>query len=259
MRQPQTFAKQAGFTLIELSIVLVIIGLIVGGVLVGQDLIKAAEIRATISQKEKIDAATMTFRGKYNGLPGDLLNASTTFGFDATGIAAGTTGNGLINRGAAGATDNSGTLLDDEAAMFFRHLAQANLIGDPITQSTGAAASVSTIATTAPLSKMGRGNYFLVMNISGLNAMFLGGFTVSTGTVTFAKAITPSEAFQIDSKVDDGNGLTGTVVNVTDFVTVDAGGTGASGDCMKTTGVYWTSSSTITNVSACVLKLRPSF
>lgn len=45
--------NQSGFTLIELSIVLVIIGLIVGGVLVGRDLIKAAEVRAQVSQIEK--------------------------------------------------------------------------------------------------------------------------------------------------------------------------------------------------------------
>ena len=75
--------QQAGFTLIELSIVLVIIGLIVGGVLTGQDLIRAAEIRATIGQYEKYNTAVNTFRTKYNGIPGDLLAASSTsFGLD---------------------------------------------------------------------------------------------------------------------------------------------------------------------------------
>src|ERR1700746_416796 len=76
-----------GFTLIELSIVLVIIGLIVGGVLVGQDLIRAAEVRATISQIEKYNTAVNTFRGKYNALPGDLnAAAATAFGFSGRGI-----------------------------------------------------------------------------------------------------------------------------------------------------------------------------
>ena len=68
--------QQVGFTLIELSIVLVIIGLIVGGVLTGQDLIKAAEIRATVGQYEKYNTAVNTFRTKYNGIPGDLLTSS---------------------------------------------------------------------------------------------------------------------------------------------------------------------------------------
>jgi len=72
---------QQGFTLIELSIVLVIIGLIVGGILVGQDLIKGAEIRATVAQVEKYNSAVNTFRTKFNAMPGDIPQAAAaTFG-----------------------------------------------------------------------------------------------------------------------------------------------------------------------------------
>lgn len=53
--------RRGGFTLIELSIVLVVSGLIVGGVLVGQDLIRAAGVRATITQIEKFNQAAHTF------------------------------------------------------------------------------------------------------------------------------------------------------------------------------------------------------
>src|SRR6202167_3238935 len=88
-------ASQSGFTLIELSIVLVIIGLIVGGVLVGQDLIRAAEIRATISQIEKYNTAVNTFRGKFNAIPGDMnLVTATTFGFSSGGTRSSTAGQG---------------------------------------------------------------------------------------------------------------------------------------------------------------------
>src|SRR5271163_852919 len=73
-KNPNNRKGEQCFTLIELSIVLVIIGLIVGGVLVGQDLIKAAEIRATVAQVEKYNAAVNTFRTKYNGIPGDIVN-----------------------------------------------------------------------------------------------------------------------------------------------------------------------------------------
>ncbi len=66
-----------GFTLIELSIVLVIIGLIVGGVLVWQELIRAAEVRAMISDKDKVSTAIFTFKDKYSYLPSDLPNATT--------------------------------------------------------------------------------------------------------------------------------------------------------------------------------------
>src|SRR5438477_2747635 len=82
--------SQQGFTLIELSIVLVIIGLIVGGILVGQDLIKAAEIRATVGQVEKYNSAVNTFRSKYNGIPGDIPpTQAAAFGlFQYTGAVA---------------------------------------------------------------------------------------------------------------------------------------------------------------------------
>src|ERR1700691_433072 len=103
-------ASQSGFTLIELSIVLVIIGLIVGGVLVGQDLIRAAEVRAQISQIEKYNTAVNTFRDKYNALPGDLPpTVPTQFGFAArAGTAGRGDGNGIIEGGEAGTWEPAG-------------------------------------------------------------------------------------------------------------------------------------------------------
>src|ERR1017187_10122680 len=75
---------KAGFTLVELSIVLVIIGLIIGGVLVGRDLISAAEVRAQISQIEKYQTAVNTFRDKYGYLPGDIPEPTASqYGFAA--------------------------------------------------------------------------------------------------------------------------------------------------------------------------------
>lgn len=68
-----------GFTLVELSIVLVIIGLIVGGVMVGRELIKGAEMRQAISDFDKIRSSVYTFRNKYNCLPGDCANPSRFF------------------------------------------------------------------------------------------------------------------------------------------------------------------------------------
>src|ERR1700727_1841102 len=93
-----------GFTLIELSIVLVIIGLIVGGILVGQSLIAAAGIRATISQIEKYNTAANTFREKYGYLPGDIpATPAAQFGFIARGTGRGEgDGNGIIEDGANG-------------------------------------------------------------------------------------------------------------------------------------------------------------
>src|SRR5688500_4536700 len=79
-----------GFTLIELSIVLVIVGLIVGGILVGRDLIHSAELRKTVRQVEKFDAGVNTFRLKYNCSAGDCALA-TRFGLGIDGD-----GNGML-------------------------------------------------------------------------------------------------------------------------------------------------------------------
>ncbi len=63
-----------GFTLIELSIVMVIIGLIIGGILVGRDLINSAASRAYISQLQTYNTAVNAFKLKYGCLPGDCAN-----------------------------------------------------------------------------------------------------------------------------------------------------------------------------------------
>src|SRR5579883_3383059 len=91
--------KTSGFTLIELSIVLIIIGLIVGGILTGRDLIDAAARRAQISQIEKYNTAVHTFQVKYGYLPGDIPDPyATNFGFASRGSSQGSgDGDGMID------------------------------------------------------------------------------------------------------------------------------------------------------------------
>lgn len=84
-----------GFTLIELSVVMIIIGLIIGGVMTGKILIKSAEIRKNISTLENYGSAVNSFKLKYNCLPGDCKNITEIF---PTGTYAGNgNGDGYIN------------------------------------------------------------------------------------------------------------------------------------------------------------------
>ena len=63
--------NQSGFTLVEIAIVLVIIGLLLGGVLKGKEMIKSAKVKKTVKMADELRAATMTFYDKYGAYPGD--------------------------------------------------------------------------------------------------------------------------------------------------------------------------------------------
>jgi prepilin-type N-terminal cleavage/methylation domain-containing protein len=94
--------RNSGFTLIELSIVLVIIGLVIGGVLVGRDLIDTAANRAAIAQIEQYRAATQAFRVKYGGLPGDYqATKAAQAGFTSRSGAAGHGDGNMLIEGCA--------------------------------------------------------------------------------------------------------------------------------------------------------------
>src|ERR1043165_1985480 len=73
---------QRGFTLIEMSIVLVIIGLIVGGILKGQELIESARQKNVISQIDMIKSGVTTFTDRFKGYPGDYSRASANINSD---------------------------------------------------------------------------------------------------------------------------------------------------------------------------------
>lgn len=250
--------KQSGFTLVELAIVLVIIGLIVGGVLVGQDMIKAAELRAGVGQIEKLDTAANVFRNKYNGIPGDLANPAN-FGFDATGITAGNNGNGVLNGSGA-------TTLDEEPAAFMRHLFQANLIQDTIAGTDFTTANVDVIGNYAAPSKLGKGLLIWAQSTGGVNYYMMDNATVANGVITNVHtALPPISAFNFDGKLDDGIPTTGKVVSVDSLAVLStAGVTGNAaanaGSCINTTSsTYQTSTQAIADQGACILRIRASF
>jgi len=215
--------QQQGFTLIELSIVLVIIGLIVGGILVGQDMIKAAEIRATVAQVEKYNSAVNTFVSKFNAMPGDITSEkAVAFGLFSETTLAGTAGhqdgNGLIEGGAAAGTNPVG-----ETISFWRHMSDANLVDGNFGTTANAAIVVTTGVVTAnvtspnqslPSTKTTPNNYYVVYAASGINYyQFLPIAQIQTGPAyTYSNVgVTPVQAYNMDTKLDDGMPNTGVV------------------------------------------------
>jgi len=116
---------QHGFTLIEIAIVLVIIGLLLGGILKGQELITSARVRNLISQQDGIKAAFYGFQDRYRALPGDYSAAPANLG--GTGTISRGNGNGQIE---AAATADSGTpaSVTDEDKLAWDHLSRAGFL-----------------------------------------------------------------------------------------------------------------------------------
>mgnify|MGYP003393954622 FL=1 len=112
--------KQNAFTLIELSIVLVAIGLLIGGILVGQNLIFAAQIQQQVKQIQEYSQAYTMFQSKYNCIPGDCYNATTFFSSATNG-----NGNGQLNGSLTYDADWNFNL---EKPGFFTHLLLSGLI-----------------------------------------------------------------------------------------------------------------------------------
>ena len=236
LRLAMTTSLQSAFTLVELSIVLVIIGLIVGGVLVGQDLINAATIRAQISQIEKYNTAVHTFQLKYGYLPGDIPDpAASAFGFAQRGQYQGQgDGNGFIaGSGSAGNNVAYGWLsTTGETGMFWVDLSKAGLISDNFsTASIDTIPSVDTPSSYFPAAKIGGGNFIYVWSnlpTSGFpNISFIGTtvgnyFGISNvssilgfyGRITSSATLSVLQAYNIDTKIDDGLPQTGNVIAV---------------------------------------------
>jgi prepilin-type N-terminal cleavage/methylation domain-containing protein len=103
--------KQQGFTLIEIAIVLVIIGLLLGGILQGQSLINSARVRNLISQEDGIKAAFYGFQDRYRALPGDFSQADTQIAGVAPGVKG--NGNGQIEGTGVGSINESIAVWDE--------------------------------------------------------------------------------------------------------------------------------------------------
>lgn len=239
---PPGHPSPAGFTLVELSIALVIIGLLAGGILVGQDLIAAAKRRAIINEEEKIVTAVTTFRLKYNCIPGDCLTATGYFD-TATGACGTFTVNSTprvetCNGNGNGAVD--AIEYGHEAFRAMQQLADANLIPGPFTGTcidggAGCSPGFFKFGVDMPASKAFPNGGWLLYNQTSFE---LGGFGPSlAGGVWFwtntprqnvlwftsdqphnwgqhgaVSHFTPADAYAVDVKMDDGLPAFGRVV-----------------------------------------------
>lgn len=182
MRRP---ARRTGFTLVELAIVLVIIGLIIGGVLTAQQITQNAKTTSAIQQLKSVQAAAQSYNQNYGAWPGDDASGGR-FGNNGIFNSAKPDGNNII--GVPGGYNKAG----GENLLFWSYLRAAKLIkGDPQDD-------------TLPLNPFG--------GVNGVQDGAFGDAGFSAGTNTLCMNHLPGSAAQaIDQQLDDGKAASGSL------------------------------------------------
>lgn len=188
MSYPTPPRRQSGFTLIEIAIVLVIIGLLLGGILKGQELINSARVKNLAADFRNIPVFIYGYQDRFRALPGDDAAANTHVTGGTVATTGATPGNGVIN-GLWNSTTET-----HETYLFWQHVRLAGLA--PGSTTVGAADFVPRnaaggqigVQSAAPFSTMTTGAYFICSD--GISGQF---------------------ARQLDVQMDDGVSNTGSV------------------------------------------------
>ena len=243
-------SAQQGFTLVELSIVLIIIGFLIAGIAAGSSMIKSAEINSVITDFQRNQSAYNNFIGRYSQAPGDFNNGSAIWGTNCATTATNCNGN------ANGIIDSA-----TEVQAAWKQMALAGMISSSIAIVPNTAAA-ATPGTNVPLSKVLGAGYDLVNGGTSVNGFARGlwGATTNSNIVLLGKpgagnstgvnaqllnssAYSAENAYSIDTKVDDGNPTTGTIRSIEGL---DA----AANGCVDTNGNYALATSGVSCVVA---------
>ncbi len=220
-----------------------IIGLLVGGILAGADLIKAAKVGKIISEREQIMTAMNAFYLKYNCIPGDCYNISTYLSGE-------TNGDGDETLESAAAVSATG-----EIYQAWKHMAAAGVYPGSFTGLNGTSnvAYHSIIGTNVPgskaISKAGY-TFFYVSSPQSGNANYWNGnygnflwFGKETTDITANPVLKPVDAFNIDKKIDDGIPGIGKVRSMHPYIGSCA--TGASSIAAPSSSAYYIANDSI--------------
>lgn len=222
--------RRHAFSLVELSIVLVILGLLTGGILAGQSLIRSSELRSVTTEYTRYLTAAHAFRDKYFALPGDFSNGvrfwnrmvnntycvtNSSATIDAT--------NGVCDGDADGNVSIPGAASrPSESSMFWRELAQTGYIEGVYSGYAGANTNKQcVVGTDCPSSRLRNGGWSLrfyepledtttAYLLTYGNTFIFGAQQANAGPA--GALLKPEEAWNIDLKLDDGKPAYGKVI-----------------------------------------------
>jgi prepilin-type N-terminal cleavage/methylation domain-containing protein len=190
----QTRLKQSGFTLVEIAIVLVIIGLLLGGILKGQEMITQARIKNVINDFNGLTAAYASYQDRYRAIPGDDAGAVARWTLAAAN-AGNANGSGALDNPAGTAYNDPTAVNEPESRLFWWHLRQAGFIPGATTPSAQAAQQ----PTNAVSGMIG------AMTGAGAGTVGLSGLIICSANIPDKIAIA------VDTQTDDQNSTTGSV------------------------------------------------
>ncbi len=201
MRKHTTY----GFTLVELSIVIVIIALLTAGVMSGKNIVKLSKLQNVIKEIKEIETATHSFKDKFKYYPGDFPSA-TTYWPSASPAAVNGNGNWQV------------PLFSTEDLQFWVQLNLASLLPGKYT-GAASAATWHKAGENCPKSTFPNGGYDAGYHISGVygtngNFMEFGALVGSPNGLYNSSILTSADAHSIDTKMDDGLASNGNLYTI---------------------------------------------
>ena len=190
--------KQQGFTLVEIAIVLVIIGLLLGGILKGQEMITQAKIKNVVADFSGISAAYYGYQDRYRAIPGDDPNAATRW---AGGVTASGDGNGQVGGTYNNTCPATVVAATPESCKWWDHLRRAGFVaGTGGQQPFNAVTGLLGVQTGSGASPVGP--------TLGTDAAGTGGFA---GLIVCSANLPDKISIAVDTQMDDGVPISGTV------------------------------------------------
>ncbi len=215
--------NEKGFTLVELAISITIIGILLAGVIKGQEIVVGARITSTVAKLSSFDAAKTNFYNFYDELPGDMDNPDTKIPVCAAAAGSCYSNDNALDGDSDGVIEASNATVATDAALegraYWEHLAAAEMLFEtdvnPGANNIWGVSHPKTpfgggiMLTNNPVLAAGPSITDAEVTLNGLYYRLSRSFTAGGGANT--SLVKPAVALAMDRKMDDGDILTGTV------------------------------------------------